>query len=59
MIELCQHDNKYLAICQHYRAIFDTPKVQQDEGTLKDVSSLSLTLFSFRVNPLTTSTFSL
>lgn len=37
MIELCQHDHNYLAICQHYRAMFDTPRVQQDEATWKDV----------------------
>ena len=37
MIELCQHDHNYLAICQHYRAIFDTPQVQGDEETWKAV----------------------
>lgn len=42
MIELCQHDQKYLAICQHFRAIFDTPKVKQDEALWKDVSELKL-----------------
>ena len=42
MIELCQHDNNYLAICQHYRSIFDTPKVQQEEETMKDVRSFTV-----------------
>lgn len=42
MIELCQHDNDYLAICQHYRSIFDTPKVQEEEETMKDVRSFTV-----------------
>ena len=37
MIELCHHDHNYLAICQHYRAIFDTPQVQEDEDQWKTV----------------------
>lgn len=37
MIELCQHDRDYLATCQHYRAIFETPRVQEDEAMWKDV----------------------
>ena len=37
MIELCHHDHNYLAICQHYRAIFDTPQVQGDEDRWKAV----------------------
>lgn len=36
MIELCQHDRDYLATCQHYRAIFETPRVQEDEAMWKD-----------------------
>ena len=42
MIELCQHDNNYLAICRHYRAIFDTPKVQENEQAWKEVTSYHL-----------------
>ena len=38
MIELCQHDHKYLATCQHYRALYDTPCVQEDPAQWKDVS---------------------
>ena len=37
MIELCHHDHNYLAICQHYRAIYDTPQVQADEDRWKAV----------------------
>ena len=37
MISLCQHDQKYLSICQHYRAIFDTPQVQKEEAMWKEV----------------------
>ena len=40
MIELCRHDQKYLAICQHYRAIFDTPQVQKEEGLWKEVGGV-------------------
>ena len=39
MIELCQHDHDYPAICRHYRAIFDTPCVQEDETQWKAVSA--------------------
>jgi 26S proteasome regulatory subunit N5 len=42
MIEMDEHDNSYLNICRHYRAIFDTPKIQENEReklqTLKNVS---------------------
>ena len=37
MIELCQHEKNYLDICRHYRAIFDTPKVQAEESAWKEV----------------------
>ena len=42
MIELCQHQQDYLATCQHYRAILETPRVQADEAMWKDVSHMSL-----------------
>ena len=38
MIELCQHDHDYLAICRHYQAIFTTSCVQDDETQWKSVS---------------------
>jgi len=31
MIELDQHEGTYLNICRHYRAIYDTPCIQEDE----------------------------
>lgn len=37
MIELCQHDHNYIAICKHYRAIFDTSQVQKEEDLWKEV----------------------
>lgn len=37
MIELCQHDHKYIAICQHYRAVFETPQIQESEERWKEV----------------------
>jgi len=30
MIELALHDGKYLPICRHFRAVFDTPCIQED-----------------------------
>ncbi|CAI8038715.1 26S proteasome non-ATPase regulatory subunit 12 [Geodia barretti] len=35
MIELCQHDHDYLAICRHYQAIFTTPSVQETSSSGK------------------------
>jgi len=32
MIELAVHEGKYLPICRHYRAVFDTPKIAEDEA---------------------------
>jgi len=31
MIELCEHDDQYLNICLHYRAIQATPEIDADE----------------------------
>jgi 26S proteasome non-ATPase regulatory subunit 12 len=33
MIQLDQHDGSYLAICKHFRALYDTPMVQQETDT--------------------------
>lgn len=30
MIELDQHEGSYLAICKHYRAIYDTAVIKED-----------------------------
>ena len=42
MIELDQHEGTYLNICRHYRAIYDTPCIQEDEekklDTLKNMT---------------------
>ena len=37
MIELCHHEKKYLSICQHYRAVFNTPKVKENIDMWKEV----------------------
>lgn len=39
MIALGQHDGDYLAICKYYRAVFDTPMVQEDNAKKHEVSS--------------------
>ncbi|KAI6226183.1 26S proteasome non-ATPase regulatory subunit 12 [Aphelenchoides fujianensis] len=31
------NDNSYLDVCRHYRAVFDTPKVQADESKVKEI----------------------
>merc|ERR1712012_1314856 len=31
MIEMDEHDGNYLNICRHYRAIYDTPSIQENE----------------------------
>jgi 26S proteasome regulatory subunit N5 len=36
MIEMCLCDKSYLEICRHYRAIFDTPKIQENETAWKE-----------------------
>lgn len=42
MIEMDEHERNYLNICRHYRAIYDTPSIQEDEKeklqTLKNVA---------------------
>merc|ERR1719318_1793595 len=36
MIELDQHEGTYLNICRHYRAVFDTPCIKEDEAKMLD-----------------------
>ncbi|KAI6179318.1 PCI domain-containing protein [Aphelenchoides besseyi] len=31
------NDNNYLDVCRHYRCVFDTPKVQADDGKVKEI----------------------
>uniref|UniRef100_T1J1H9 PCI domain-containing protein n=1 Tax=Strigamia maritima TaxID=126957 RepID=T1J1H9_STRMM len=37
MIELDQHEGSFLSICKHFRAIYVTPSVQEDEEKRKEV----------------------
>ena len=37
MIELGQHKKDYLNICKNYQALFNTPKVQEDETRWREV----------------------
>ena len=30
MIEMDEHERNYLNICRHYRAVYDTPSIQED-----------------------------
>jgi len=36
MIELCHNEGGYLAICRHYRAVFETPCIQEDKEKMKE-----------------------
>lgn len=30
MIELDQHEGSYLSICKHFKAVYNTPQIQED-----------------------------
>jgi 26S proteasome regulatory subunit N5 len=34
-IDIALHESKYLDICQHYRSVYDTPQVKEDESKWK------------------------
>ncbi|CAN6655368.1 26S proteasome regulatory subunit Rpn5p [Trichomonascus vanleenenianus] len=36
MIKIALHDSEYLEVCQHYRAVYDTPRVEKDETKWKE-----------------------
>jgi len=36
MIELCHNEGSYLPICRHYRAVFETPCIQEDKEKMKE-----------------------
>lgn len=36
LIKIGIHNNQYLEVCQHYRAVYDTPRVQEDEAKWKE-----------------------
>lgn len=38
MIELDQHEDKNLAVCKHYNAIYNTPAVEKDPTKKAEVS---------------------
>lgn len=37
MIQVDQHEGSYLSICKHYRAIYDTPCILEDESKWQQV----------------------
>ena len=37
MIMLAHHEGKYLTICKHYKAVFNTPIIQEDKNKMKEV----------------------
>jgi len=38
MIELDEHEGSYLAICKHYRAVFDTTEIKENGDKAREVS---------------------
>jgi 26S proteasome regulatory subunit N5 len=42
-IQLAKQEDKYLDVCKHYRAVYDTPSVVADPAKLKSVCSFALT----------------
>ncbi|KAK9461639.1 uncharacterized protein V1516DRAFT_672557 [Lipomyces oligophaga] len=36
MIKISLHDDKYLDVCKHYRAVYDTPSIKEDEKKWKE-----------------------
>lgn len=37
MIQVDQHEGSYLSICKHYRAIYDTPCILEDNAKWQQV----------------------
>ena len=37
MIELDQHEGSYLSICRHFRAMLNTPRIQENNDLKKDL----------------------
>lgn len=38
MIELDEHEGSYLAICKHYRAVYETPEIKDDKDKMREVN---------------------
>ncbi|KAJ8318893.1 hypothetical protein KUTeg_003984 [Tegillarca granosa] len=36
MIELDEHEGSYLAICKHYRAVYDTPEIKENKDKMRE-----------------------
>ena len=37
MIELDEHEGSYLAICKHYKAVYETAEIRENPEKLKEV----------------------
>ena len=37
MIELDEHEGSYLAICKHYKAVYETSEVKENAEKMKEV----------------------
>ena len=46
MIRIALNDRSYLDICKHYRAVFDTNKINQDPTKSKEVRQTFQIFFS-------------
>ncbi|XP_069122843.1 26S proteasome non-ATPase regulatory subunit 12-like [Argopecten irradians] len=36
MIELDEHEGSYLAICKHYKAVYDTPEIKENKDKMRE-----------------------
>lgn len=36
MIKLDQHDSNYFAVCKHYKQIYDTPRIKENNLMMKE-----------------------
>ena len=46
MIELDEHEGSYLAICKHYKAVYETPEVRENADKMKEVLYITPIYFS-------------
>ena len=52
MIELDEHEGSYLAICKHYRAVFETPEVKENPEKAKEVRIQEFYMLNVKYNML-------
>ena len=46
MIELDEHEGSYLSICKHYRAVYDTTEIKENQDKAKEVCFIMVSYHS-------------